>query len=59
MYEYKGYKPPPNGWAISKEKMEQWEKEGRLHFPKDKGGRIQRRRFLDELKGKPVQSLWT
>ncbi|HYC59207.1 MAG TPA: DNA methyltransferase [Thermoanaerobaculia bacterium] len=58
MYEYKGYKPPANGWAISKEKMEQWDQEGRLHFPKSLNGRIQRRRFLDELKGKPVQSLW-
>lgn len=58
MYEYKGYKPPANGWAISKEKMEQWEKEGRLEFPKTKDGRIQRRRFLDELKGFPIQNLW-
>jgi site-specific DNA-methyltransferase (adenine-specific) len=58
MYEYKGYKPPKNGWAISLEKMKQWDKEGRLHFPKDPNGRIQRKRFYDELKGKPVQSLW-
>jgi DNA modification methylase len=58
MYEYKGYKPPKNGWAISREKMTQWDKEGRLEFPKDINGRIQRRRFFDELKGKPVQSLW-
>lgn len=58
MYEYKGYKPPTKGWAISKAKMEQWDKEGRLYFPKDKNGRIQRKRFLDELKGKPVQNLW-
>jgi len=58
MYEYKGYKPPQNGWAISRGKMEQWDREGRLHFPKNRGGRIQRRRFLDEVKGKPVQSLW-
>jgi len=58
MYEYKGYKPPRKGWAISKEKMEQWDKEGRLYFPKNKTGRIQRKRFLNELKGKPVQSLW-
>jgi site-specific DNA-methyltransferase (adenine-specific) len=58
IYEYKGYKPPKNGWAISREKMEQWDREGRLYFPKDKNGRIQRKRFLDELKGKPVQSLW-
>lgn len=58
MYDYKGYPHPPNGWAISREKMEQWDREGRLHFPKSKTGRIQRRRFLDELKGKPVQNLW-
>lgn len=35
--------------------MEQFEIEGRLHFPKDPNGRIQRRRFLDELQGKPIQ----
>ncbi len=58
MYEYKGYKPPDKGWAISKEKMEQWDREGRLHFPKSPQGRIQRKRFIDELKGKPVQNLW-
>jgi site-specific DNA-methyltransferase (adenine-specific) len=58
MYEYKGYKPPKNGWAISFKKMEQWDKEGRLYFPKNPNGRIQRKRFYDELKGKPVQSLW-
>ena len=59
MYDYKGYPHPKNGWAISREKMEKWDKEGRLHFPKLKTGRIQRRRFLDELKGKPIQNLWT
>ena len=58
MYEYKGYKPPKNGWAISLSKMKQFDKEGRLHFPKDKKGRIQRRRFLDELQGKPIQNIW-
>ncbi len=58
MYEYKGYKPPKNGWAISKEKMKLWDKEDRLCFPKNKDGRIQRKRYFDELKGKPVQNLW-
>jgi hypothetical protein len=59
MYEYKGYKPPANGWAISRERMEQWDREGRLYFPKDKSARIRRKRFADELKGMPVQNLWT
>ena len=58
IYEYKGYKPPTNGWAISREKMEQWDKEGRLHFPNNPNGRIRRKRFVDELRGKPVQNLW-
>jgi site-specific DNA-methyltransferase (adenine-specific) len=57
-YEYKGYKPPKTGWAISRAKMGLWDKEGRLYFPKNQEGRIQRKRFLDELKGKPVQNLW-
>lgn len=59
MYEYKGFKPPKNGWAISRQKMEQWDNEGRLHFPKDPEGRIRRKRYLDELQGMPVQNLWT
>ncbi len=58
MYEYKGYQPPAKGWAISKEKMELWDKEGRLHFPKSKEGRIRRKRYLDELEGETVQNLW-
>ena len=57
-YEYKGYKPPKNGWAITKAKMEQWDKEGRLYFPKNKNGRIQRKRYLDELMGKPISDIW-
>ena len=58
IYEYKGYQPPRNGWMISREKMEQWDKEGRIHFPKDKSGRLRRKSFVDELKGMPVQNLW-
>jgi site-specific DNA-methyltransferase (adenine-specific) len=59
IYEYKGYQPPRNGWAISKEKMEQWDKEGRIYFPKNKNSRLRRKRFIDELRGMPVQNLWT
>ncbi|MDE0184446.1 MAG: site-specific DNA-methyltransferase [Candidatus Poribacteria bacterium] len=57
-YEYKGYKPPEKGWAISREKMEHWDSEDRLHFPKSPDGRIQRKRYLDELIGEEVPSLW-
>jgi len=57
-YEYKGYKPPPGGWMISKEKMEQWDKEDRLYFPENKEARIRRKSYADELKGMPIQNLW-
>jgi len=58
MYDYKGYKHPPKGWAISLEKMKQWDAEGRLHLPADKAQRIRRKRFLSEWPGSPVQNLW-
>jgi len=54
-YEYKGYPPPHNGWSISKEIMQRWDKEGRLLFPSDKSKRIRRKIFLDEYVGQPVQ----
>ncbi len=57
-YPYKGFPPPENGWAVSPERMAQMDREGRLEFPRKPGGRIQRRRFVDELEGQPVQNLW-
>ena len=58
IYEYKGYPSPENGWTVTKEKMEQWDKEGRIHFPKNQNGRLRRKSFSDELKGMPLQNLW-
>jgi len=58
-YEYKGYKPPKNGWSISKEIMEDWDNKGKLYFPKDKSQRIYRKIYLDEYQGQPIQNLWT
>ena len=59
MYDYKGYKSPPNGWMITKEKMEDWDRAGRIYFPKSPEGRLRRKSYADELKGMPVQNLWT
>ena len=57
-YEYKGYKPHPNGWAVSKERMEQYDQEGRLVFPKNPDGRIRLKRYLDDQPGERVTNLW-
>ena len=56
-YEYKGVPSPRLGWAVTKEKMEQWDAEGRLYFP-ERGNLIYRKEFLDEWKGVSVQNLW-
>ena len=58
MYNYKGYKTPPNGWAVSKERMEELDKQGYLHFPLDKSKQIYRKIYLDEYPGQPVNNLW-
>jgi DNA modification methylase len=58
MYEYKGYKPHPNGWTCSKERMEELDAEGRLYFPKSKDGRIRLKLYLDESEGTPVGNVW-
>ena len=58
-YVYKGHEPHPNGWAVSRERMERLESEGRLQFPRKQGGRIQLKRYLDELPGMPLGDIWT
>lgn len=59
-YEYKGYKPPRNGWSISIEIMEEWDRQGKLYFPpKGSGDRIYRKIYEDEYVGQPIQNLWT
>jgi len=58
-YDYKGYKPHPNGWAVSREKMEQLDAQGRLYFPKAQDGRIQLKRYLDEMPGSRVGNIWS
>ncbi len=57
-YEYKGFKPHPNGWSISREKMEEYDRKGLLVFPKSQDGRIRLKRYLDEMPGVPVSSIW-
>ncbi|HQY92936.1 DNA methyltransferase, partial [Caldilinea sp.] len=53
------YQPPPNGWKYTRERMEQLDREGRLHFPQREGGRLRLKNYYDELPGVPVQDVWT
>jgi len=54
-YEYKGY-TPEWGWRVKREKLEQLDKEERIEWSKT--GRPYLRRFLSEMKGTAVTSIW-
>lgn len=58
VYNYKGYEPPANGWAVSLERMKEMDADGRIYFPEKKSQRLQRKRYLAELEGETVDSLW-
>jgi site-specific DNA-methyltransferase (adenine-specific) len=58
-YDYKGFKPHKNGWAVSREVMEKLDAEGRLHFPKKVEGAIREKYFLDEMQGVVAGDIWT
>ena len=57
-YDYKGYKPHPNGWSVSLERMMELDAAGLLYFPPSKDGRIRIKRYLDEMPGTRVGNLW-
>ena len=58
MYDYKGYKMPPNGWAVPLATMKELDKKGMLYFPEDKSKQIYKKIYLDEYIGQPVNNLW-
>lgn len=62
-YEYTAsngvtYQPHPNGWTCTKEKMEEYDRAGRLYFPKKGDGRLRLKLYLDDHPGQPMQTLW-
>jgi DNA modification methylase len=59
MYEWKGFESPPKGWRYSRETMAQLDEEGRIWYPDDKTKRPRLKRYLDEMHGIPMGSVWT
>jgi DNA modification methylase len=59
MYEWKGFESPPKGWRYSKETMAQLDEEKRIWYPDDKTSRPRLKRYLDEMHGIPMGSVWT
>jgi len=58
-YDYKGYRPPVNGWKVNIDRMREMDEQGLLHFPPDKSGRIQSKQYLkDTIDNKSVSDVW-
>lgn len=59
MYEWKGFPSPAKGWRFSKETMAKLDAEGRIWYPTDKTKRPRYIRYLEESKGRTLDSVWT
>ncbi|MGH7598837.1 MAG: DNA methyltransferase [bacterium] len=58
VYEWKGVWPSSNrSWAYVKEKMEKFDKEGRIHYPQKGMPRL--KRYESEYEGTVLQDIWT
>lgn len=57
---WRGHNPAAYGnhWKFAAEKLDALDGEGRIHWP-DSGGMPRYKRYLDEMKGRPLQSIWT
>ena len=58
MYDYKGYKTPPNGWAFERSKMEELDAAGYIHYPDSKSKQLYKKIYLDEYLGQQINNLW-
>lgn len=58
MYEWKGHASPEKGWRYSRETMAKLDAEGRIWYPPDKKKRPRLKRYLDEMPGMPLGTVW-
>ncbi len=65
MYEWKGFPFPAMGWRYSRETMAQLDSENRIWYPTRKDGELdtskrpQLKRYLDEMSGGVVGTIWS
>ena len=58
---WRGISPAARGnhWKFATETLDQLDKDGRIYWPQKEGGVPGYKRYLDEMPGVPLQSLWT
>ncbi len=59
LYEWKGVWPASGRtWAYLKKKMEEFDQQGRIHYPKSEDGKPRLKRYESEYEGTALQDLW-
>jgi len=58
VFDWKGYKPHPNGWAYGPDKMAEFDTEERLHYPDARDQRIKIKSYLHEHEEWPPGSVF-
>lgn len=59
IYTWKGITPTGSRcWAMTKEKMDELDAQGRIHWPANKGGMPRLKFYADEASGVPLQDIW-
>jgi site-specific DNA-methyltransferase (adenine-specific) len=53
------YHPHRNGWSCNRQRLTQYDREGRLHFPMKKDGALRLKMYADQSNGERVQNIWT
>jgi len=57
-FTWKGFKNPhPSGWRLSEERLNEEYEKGNIVITKD--GKLERRKYLSDYKGKPLDNNWT
>ncbi len=60
LYEWKGIRPPPSRcWAMTQNKMDELDAQGRIHWPKKEGGMPRLKIYPEDTPGSPLQDIWT
>ena len=59
MYRFKSYPSPKKGWRFTQARLEELDRQGKIHYPKDPHGVPRLKQYLDKMPGVPLQSVWT
>jgi DNA modification methylase len=57
-YEYNGIKPPPFGWRVSRQRMEEYDRKGLLVVVGKTQRTLKVKQYLDESRGRQVTDWW-